>query len=108
MADQQDALAALSRFGAGMLGDQHAGALHLLHRDPLHLEAKVSEFSLHDLGDGADTLKVVGTAVDVDELFKHAIGCLLVGVDEAHHGLFLRRERRCVLGNRGNAGCSSQ
>ena len=104
VADEQHALAAFSRLGAGVLGDQHACALHLFHRNPLHLEAEVGQLRLHDLSDGADAFKVMRAAVDVDEFREQGIGSLLVCVDVGHDGFLIRREGWRSLGERDRGG----
>ena len=96
VADEEHALAAFFRLGAGMFGDEHAGAIYLRHRDPLHLEAEVGELLLHDLTDGADAFKIVRAAVDASTSFsEQGIRRLLVGVDVGDDG-FLHSGRGLV------------
>ena len=108
VANEQDAFAAFLWFGAGMLGDKDAGALHLVHRNPLHLEVEIAELRLHDFGDGVYAFKVVGAAVDVDEFCEHVVRSLLVGVDVGDDGFLFRGKRRRILRKRGNAERSSE
>ena len=81
VADEQHALAAFAGLGAGMLGDEYAGALDLVHWSPLDIEAEVGQLGLHDVGDCAHPFEVVSAAVDVDEFLQHGVRSLLVGVD---------------------------
>ena len=53
-----------------MFSDEHARRVHLLHRNPLRLEAEVGQLLLHDFGDSADAFKVVRAAIDVDEFLE--------------------------------------
>jgi hypothetical protein len=109
VADEQHALAAFPRFGAGMVGYQNAGALHLLHLNPLHLEAEIAKLRLHDLGHRAHALKIVCAAVNTHQLREQDVRRLLVGVDIGNDCFFLGSKRRRILRERDNAEpCSEQ
>jgi hypothetical protein len=79
--DEQDALAALSRSGARVLRHQSAGALDFVHRDPVGFESELLELRHQDFADFADTLEVLGPAVDLDKLPQQFHRLSALGVD---------------------------
>ena len=66
MSNQQHALAAVSRIGTWMLGNQCACALYFVHRDPPHFESQSLKLKHQNPPNGTDTLEVLGPAIDLD------------------------------------------
>ena len=55
----------------------------------LDRETEIGELGFHDLGHRPHALKIMGAAVDVDQLLQQRIGVLLVRFDGMDNGFFL-------------------